>query len=86
MLFLEFLDRKDVFVQQQVLANLRFSISGFLNFAKGMISSYYNSFVVVISLPLTSPDLDERPIQYYERKKQAMDSKCNSSMLEEGSY
>ena len=53
MLLLEFLDGKGVFVLQQVLANLRFSVSVFLNFAKGMISNYYKSFVVVVS-PLMS--------------------------------
>ena len=33
MLLLEFLDGKGVFVLQQVLANLRFSVSVFFNFA-----------------------------------------------------
>ena len=49
MLPLEFLDGKGVFVLQQVLANLRFSVSFFLNFAKGTICNYYQSFVVVVS-------------------------------------
>ena len=53
MQLLEFLDGKGVFVLQQVLANLRFSVSVFLNFAKDMICNYYKSFVVVVS-PLTS--------------------------------
>ena len=55
MLPLEFLDGKGVFVLQQVLAcaDLRFSVSVFLNFAKGMICNYYKRFVVVVS-PLTS--------------------------------
>ena len=53
MLLLEFLDGKGVFVLQQVLANLRFSISVFFNFAKGMICNYYKSFVADV-LPLTS--------------------------------
>ena len=49
MLLLGFLDGKGVFVLQQVLANLRFSVSVFLNFAKGMICNDYKSFVVVVS-------------------------------------
>ena len=53
MLLLEFLDGKGVFVLQQVLAHLRFSVCAFLNFTKGMICNYYKSFVVVLSL-LTS--------------------------------
>ena len=53
MLLLEFLDGKGVVVLPQVLANLRFCVSVFLNFAKGMICNYYKSFVVVVS-PLTS--------------------------------
>ena len=53
MLLLEFLDGKGVFVLQQFLANLRFSVGVYLNFAKGMICNYCKSFVVVVS-PLTS--------------------------------
>ena len=53
MLLLEFLDGKGVFVLQHVLANLRFTVSAFLNFAKGMICNYYKRFVVIVS-PLTS--------------------------------
>ena len=48
MLLSEFLNEKE-----QLLANLSFSSSIFLNFAKGMICNYYKSFVVVVS-PLTS--------------------------------
>ena len=53
MLLLEFLDGKGVFFLQQVLANLHFSVSVFLNFAKGMICNYYKGFVAVVS-PLRS--------------------------------
>ena len=84
MLFLEFLDGKGVFILQQVLANLRFSVNVFHNFAKGMICNYYKSFVVVVFHFTSLKYLDERQGQYYERKIQAMDSKCNSSIL--GSY
>ena len=49
MLLLEFLDGKGVYVLQQVLANLRFSVGVFLNFAKGMICNYC-SYVVVSPL------------------------------------
>ena len=45
MLLLELLDGKGV--------NLRFFVSVFLNFAKGMICNYYKSFVIVVS-PLES--------------------------------
>ena len=40
MLLSEFLNGKGVFCMQQVLANLCFSASVFLNFAKGMICNY----------------------------------------------
>ena len=84
MLLLEFLDVKGVFVLQQVLANLRFSVSVFLNFAKGMICNYYKSFVVVV-LHLTPLIWMKDRDNILKGKKQVMDSKCNSSMLEEGS-
>ena len=41
MLLLEFLNGKGVFLLQQVLVNLCLSASVSLNFAKGMICSYY---------------------------------------------
>ena len=50
---LKILKRKRCIFLQQVLANLYFSASVFLNFAKGMICNYYKSFVVVV-LPLAS--------------------------------
>ena len=48
MLLSEFLNGKGVFCLQQVLANLCFSASVFLNFAKGMICNCNQSFVVVV--------------------------------------
>ena len=44
--------------------------------ATGSGKSLYKSFVVVVS----------KTWIMFERKKQAMDSKCHSSMPEEGSY
>ena len=85
MLHLEFLDGKNVFVLQQILTNLRFLVSVFLNFTKGMICNYKKSFVVVV-WPLTSPIWMKDWDNNLKEKKQAMDSKCNSNMLEEGSY
>ena len=49
MLLLEFSDGKGVYVLQQVLANLHFSVGVFLNFAKGNICNYC-SYVVVSPL------------------------------------
>ena len=86
MLLLEFLNVKGVFLFQQALVNLCFSVRVFLNFAKGMICNYYKSCVVVVS-PLTSLiSMKDQNNVLKRKKKQAMDSKCNSSMLEEGSY
>ena len=48
MLLSEFLNGKGVFCMQQVLANLCFSASIFLNFAKGMICNCNKRFVVVV--------------------------------------
>ena len=84
MLLLEFLDRKGVFVLQQVLTNLPFSVRLFLNLAKGMICSYYKIFVIVS--PLTSLIWMKDRENIMKERKQAVDSKCNSSMLEEESH
>ena len=48
LLLSEFLNGKGVFCMQQLLANLCFSASVFLNFAKGMICNCNKSFVVVV--------------------------------------
>ena len=54
MLLSEFLNGKGVFCMQQVLANLCFSASVFLNFAKGMICNCNKSFAVVVPREGTS--------------------------------
>ena len=48
MLLSEFLNGKGVFCMQQVLANLCFSASVFLNFSKGMICNCNKSVLVVV--------------------------------------
>ena len=48
MLLSEFVNGKDVFCMQQVLANLCFPASIFFYFAEGMICNCNKSFVVVV--------------------------------------
>ena len=51
-------------------------------FVSLLVSSLLQKFCGSCVAPYLSY-LDESPGQYFERKKQAMDSKCNSSMQED---